>query len=210
MTERTCNLEQCNRPHAGKGLCNLHYQRQIAGKPLEAPEPVEHETCTVEGCNKPPRSRLAALCPMHYHRQYRHGSVSMVATESGVSVSHGRRYKTVYRPRHPLASKYGNVYVHRMVLFDAIGYGPHPCHWCQRSINWTAKGDPNELQPDHLNGYGDDNRLENLVPPCRTCNSGRASQHKSAALRDAGFWSVNDTIAHLTNRSRVDPIEQAS
>lgn len=28
-------------------------------------------TCSVDGCLKPARSKSATLCPMHYHRQYR-------------------------------------------------------------------------------------------------------------------------------------------
>lgn len=162
--------------------------------------------CSLDYCDKPARSNGPSMCPMHYHRQYRHGTPEMLATESGITVSHGRRYKTKYNPTHPLASKHGIVYVHRMVLFDAIGYGPHACHWCKRPIDWAAKGDPNELQPDHLNGLGDDNALENLVPSCRGCNVARALQARSAALREAGYWSGNDTVAHLKGTQRREPI----
>ena len=40
-------------------------------------------TCSIEGCGKPPRSRTAEWCPMHYHRWYRHGHPLRLATRSG-------------------------------------------------------------------------------------------------------------------------------
>jgi hypothetical protein len=168
-------------------------------------------TCTLEDCDKPSRNRLsAALCKMHYHRQYRHGSTDRVATESGVTASFGRRYTAKYNPSHPLADKRGKVYTHRMVLFDEIGYGPHECHWCGTEVDWLPKGDPQELQPDHLNNIGDDNRLENLAPSCRACNTGRGVQRRADALRAAGWWSNNDTIAELRNGGRAHRIEPAA
>lgn len=171
---------------------------------------MNQRTCTVDGCEKKPRSANADWCPMHYHRWYRHGSVHKVATEAGITASLGRRYRTKYAPRHPLASKHGIVYVHRMVLFDAIGRGPHSCHWCETEIDWAPKGDPRELQPDHINGDGSDNRIENLVPSCRRCNTTRGGQARSDALRDAGFWSGNDTVAHLKSGGRAPRVEPAA
>lgn len=162
------------------------------------------DTCTLDGCEKPPRSTGSDWCKMHYHRWYRHGDVEKVSTQSAVTVSHGRRYRAVYKPTHPLAKSGGRVYVHRMVLFDEIGTGPHECFWCGAEVDWLPKGDPKELQPDHLNDIGDDNRIENLVPACRRCNSARGSQRRADALRAAGWWSNHDTIAVLGSRkSRV-------
>ena len=161
-------------------------------------------TCIIDGCEKPARSAKADWCKMHYHRWYRHGSTDKVATQSDISVSLGRRYRTRYNPRHPLAFKYGNVYVHREVLYDEIGPGPHPCHWCAHPVDWLTKGHPDNLLPDHLNNDGGDNRIENLVPSCGVCNSTRGSQRRMDALRDAGWWSNNDTVGALgTRRPRV-------
>lgn len=160
-------------------------------------------TCSVDGCEKTPRSSGAELCKMHYHRLYRHGSVDKVATRSGVTASHGRRYKTVYRPHHPLASKHGVVYAHRLALYEAIGSGVHPCHWCGKQLSWeSTRGDADCLNVDHLNGVGDDNRAENLVPACTRCNVHRAGIARAAALRSAGWWSKNDTIAALKGSGR--------
>lgn len=165
-------------------------------------------TCTLPECNKPSRSKSANMCPMHYHRAYRHGDVNKVAHRSGVTVSHGRRYKTVTSKGHPLAHASGKVYEHRLVLWEAIGPGWHACHHCQRPVSWDhGKGHPDTLQVDHLNNYGDDNRPENLAPSCLDCNSTRGAQRRADALREAGWWSSNDTIDALKSQRRRPRIE---
>lgn len=164
-------------------------------------------TCAIEACEKPVRSARATLCAMHYHRQYRHGSIERSARVTGVSASHGRHYQMTYLPQHPLAAKNGKTYEHRRVLFDQIGPGAHPCHWCTSPVRWEApRFAVDELQVDHINGRTDDNRIENLVPSCRRCNVTRATQARSAALRTAGWWSKHDTIAALTDHRRAERI----
>ncbi len=165
-------------------------------------------TCTVPGCQSPPRTGKAEWCKKHYHRWYRHGGVSRVATGSGVTASAGRRYRYVCRPQHPLADKVGRVYEHRAVLFDAIGPGNHPCHWCGRELSWSAtRGDSDCLMTDHVNGIGDDNRAENLVPACVGCNNTRGAQARGVALREAGWWSQHDTVANLRHPGRKPAVE---
>ena len=171
---------------------------------------MSNPTCTIDGCGKPARSGVASLCPMHYHRQYRHGDVDRVSSKAA-SVSHGRRYKRCVAKGHPLATNESSlVYVHRKVLFDHIGDGVHSCHWCGTDIEWFLdKEHPRSIHVDHLNNIGDDNRVENLVPSCRRCNGARGSQRRADALRAQGFWSVNDTISGLRDpamrrRARVD------
>lgn len=202
---KPCKIDECERDAHARGWCKLHYERNRRnGSPHRAIR--KHNPCGAEGCTKLARSRSATLCPMHYHRLYRHGSTETVSSAGVVSVSNGRRYKTKYRPHHPLASKRGIVYEHRMVLYDAIGEGPHPCHYCGIELNWVARGEPGELQPDHVNNMGDDNRIENLVPCCRSCNTARAQQARHEALVQRGWWSANDTISRLkTGRApRID------
>ena len=146
---------------------------------------------------------------MHYHRLYRHGSVERAAQMAGISVAQERRYRTIAAKGHPLAGRNGRAYEHRVVLHAVIGSGPHTCHWCCRVIDWLPKGDPRCLVVDHLNGIEDDNRPTNLVPSCAGCNTTRGSQARSAALREAGWWSQNDTIANLTSGGRHEPIVAA-
>ena len=161
-----------------------------------------YPTCSVPDCHKSPRSKGSALCPMHYHRQYRHGSVDRVSTGAPKSGC-GRRYQTEIAKGHPLAKAGNKVYVHRRVLFDTIGPGVHQCHWCKAEVEWfLMKNDPRSLHVDHLNDIGDDNRIENLVPSCQRCNGLRAAQRRAVALRERGFWSVNDTIQRLKSETQ--------
>lgn len=166
-------------------------------------------TCSAPGCANTPRSGKAELCQKHYHRLYRHGSIERTARVGAPSVSKGRRYRLLYLPGHPLANpRHSRVYEHRAVLYDTIGPGPHPCRWCGVMLDWLPGVDPLAIHADHLNGYGDDNRPENLVPSCRNCNPTRGVQAKARALRGAGWWSRNDTIARLRAGGRVPEVER--
>jgi len=55
-----------------------------------------------------------------------------------------------------------------MVLYDAIGEGPHRCHWCGCGIAWGRN-----MHADHLDHDRARNTPENLVPACDRCNSRR-------------------------------------
>jgi ssDNA-binding Zn-finger/Zn-ribbon topoisomerase 1 len=83
----------------------------------------------------------------------------------------------IYRKDHPLAAgKHGRVATHRYVLYEKLGPGPHPCHWCGIEINWTTGGNgpgcpAGALVADHVNGDPHDNRPENLVAACNACNT---------------------------------------
>lgn len=86
------------------------------------------------------------------------------------------RYFSAHAPNHPLATEGGRVGPHRIVLYDAIGPGPHPCHWCGESVAWavrraTRRGD---LVVDHVDGNRRNNKLANLVPSCHGCNVNRS------------------------------------
>ncbi|MCW2767545.1 MAG: hypothetical protein JWO11_3504 [Nocardioides sp.] len=84
------------------------------------------------------------------------------------------RYRMVtIAANHPLATKRGNrIPEHRLVLWDAIGAGPHVCHKCGTRVTWitgvrTAKG---ALVVDHLDRDTHNNAPSNLAPSCHGCN----------------------------------------
>src|SRR5260221_1785716 len=77
------------------------------------------------------------------------------------------RYLTIKRPDHPLARKRQIAYVHRIVLYDAIGVGVHACHWCGRELVWNARG-LRSLVFDHLDVVTWINTPGKLVPACST------------------------------------------
>lgn len=207
----TCRIDDCDKPirYRRNRLCKMHQQRLDRNGRTDLRPPAEKKPCSVEGCTNLTRSGSAALCPKHYHRQYRHGDIAKTAAKTDVSVSKGRRYRTRYAPNHPTANCRGRAYEHRMVLHDQIGPGAHPCHWCGTEVQWKPTADEAPLHVDHLDGDGANNDPTNLVASCRRCNSARASQARERALREAGWWSGNDTVARLgVRRPLVEP-EQA-
>jgi hypothetical protein len=80
------------------------------------------------------------------------------------------------RPGHPLAGADGRVLAHRFALYEHIGDGAHPCHWCKTSLNWgtysrKGKRATNDLIVDHLDSNPRNNSISNLVPACQRCNA---------------------------------------
>src|SRR5687767_8774755 len=88
-----------------------------------------------------------------------------------------RKYRQIrVQPTHSLAGKTGRVSEARARLFDKIGWGPHPCHWCSKPINWLigVRGNhANAIIADHVDGNALNDDIENLVPSCGTCNHKR-------------------------------------
>lgn len=79
MHDRTCN--RCNQrlsPQQKKfcshACANITNTKARAARNAAA----ARKSCDVPGCGKPARSRTAELCPMHYHRLYRYGSLERV------------------------------------------------------------------------------------------------------------------------------------
>jgi len=63
----TCTIEGCDRPHYGRGLCQMHYLRVYRHGSVER-RTHKRQTCTIEGCERPARGR--GLCQAHYARWY--------------------------------------------------------------------------------------------------------------------------------------------
>lgn len=133
------------------------------GNPLYEPYPPR--VCALLGCARKCKGR--GLCALHLNRM-----------KSGIPLDYTppklarKRYRLVTRPAHPLADRRGRVYVHRMVLYDAVGGGRLPCYWCGAPLEWRGN-----LFVDHLNHDRHDNTPRNLVPACNGCNAGRTSKN---------------------------------
>jgi hypothetical protein len=81
---------------------------------------------------------------------------------------------------HPLASPRGRgaLAEHRVILYDKLGPGPHPCHWCGTMRDWG--GGTEGIYVDHLDRDGLNNDPDNLVPSCFLCNWNRDNSHAPA------------------------------
>lgn len=186
-----CSAEECGRPPrtrlGNRAFCGMHERRwRLYGStenPPKAPRP--WRTCTVVDCDTKARTREGRLCETHYYRQYRTGALDLKgrvpksgmmasigsAKPSAITItSHG--YAWTYAPAHPVAGSSGALYVHRAVLYDAVGPGSHPCYWCNDSVTWGAKG-KDKLVVDHLDGDKLNNCPTNLKVACHKCNSSR-------------------------------------
>jgi hypothetical protein len=98
--------------------------------------------------------------------------------EGSLKVNPSKGYIDEKRSDHPLARPSGWVAQHRMVLYDAIGEGPHICHWCESEVAWGRN-----LHADHLDHDRANNSSENLVAACADCNSTR---WKTSSANGAG------------------------
>jgi hypothetical protein len=67
---------------------------------------------------------------------------------------------------------------HRLVLYEKIGPGQHPCNYCGETVEWkvgqhTQRGN---LIAEHVDGDTTNNDPENLVPSCQSCNNRKNSR----------------------------------
>ena len=122
--------------------------------------------CGVRKCSRPATRVGHGLCEVHYSRVRRTGHLDLTPRIERQEVSGYMQRKA---PGHPAAGKNGWAFEHRLVVYDARGRGPHPCHWCETVLFW------HELVIDHLNEVKHDNRLENLVVSCVSCNRARGA-----------------------------------
>ncbi len=123
--------------------------------------------CKVDGCNNRANRVGHGMCEACYYRQRRIGTTERKAYKFKYITGAG--YIKLYRPDHPLSDSNGNVYEHRMVMYEAAGNGEQKCIWCGKIIGWD------KLVIDHLNENKQDNSIENLVISCNDCNRARGA-----------------------------------
>lgn len=98
------------------------------------------------------------------------------------------------RPDHPLAPpKSGLVALSRIVLYEKIGPGEHPCTWCERKVTWMPGAGNTEgaLIADHLDWNQQNNDPSNLVPSCHVCNSHRVRQSDRRLIEEHEIFLVD-------------------
>ena len=123
------------------------------------------DRCSVDGCQGFATRIKAGMCERHYCMQRRKGNTEHTEVKGRYRQDAG--YVLLLNKAHPLATKRGHVYEHRVVAYDVnCGLCP-PCYWCGISITWD------ECHVDHLNEKKDDNRSSNLVVTCPRCNTVR-------------------------------------
>lgn len=176
----TCAVDGCSRkPHTrldGRPVCNMHWLRLHATGQAELQvKPPSWSTCAAPDCDLPARTRHGMLCEMHYMRQRRRGSLEPSHQRTGWRAT-PNGYICITDPDHPVSTPSGHLFQHRAVLWDKIGVGPHPCHWCGVSVNWLPGSGTKAgaLVVDHLDDDPANNDPSNLAPSCHGCNCTRA------------------------------------
>lgn len=200
-----CTYENCGKKMQARGLCGNHYkilQRQNALPPRTRYDNEAQETCSVADCDKAPR--FLGYCNAHYLRFKRHGSTDLLPRKPRTTKPKSPKVKLPRKSRAkkvkgeiryltnegyirirladgvvcPIANKENKVYEHRLVLFNAIGYGPHKCNWCPKMLDWH-----DGLTVDHLDWDTTNNELSNLVPACLNCNSSRVKSMEKPKIK---------------------------
>jgi 5-methylcytosine-specific restriction endonuclease McrA len=123
--------------------------------------------CSSPGCETLATRTQAGLCESCYCRLRRTGSTDKKIAKHKCLTQTG--YIVMYGTPHPLTNASGLLSEHRKVLYDSIGQGPHPCFWCGVSLDWC------DIKVDHLNDIKTDNRCENLLVACNSCNRARGA-----------------------------------
>lgn len=163
------------------GLAASTLYRWAAGSPSvpvsqRAYKRPDREPCSVDGCGRGKYAKQ--LCVMHYNRLKSSGSVGRAersVRENGAGSINGDGYLVIRNPSHPLATSQGKLLVHRAVLYNALGAGPHPCHWCGVRLPWQGRSAAECINVDHLDFNRLNNSRENLVAACLHCNSKRTA-----------------------------------
>ena len=89
--------------------------------------------------------------------------------------------------------------IHRVTLYNRIGPGLHPCHWCGKEVEWT-RGNNGEttLVVDHLDDNRQNNEPDNLVPSCNVCNLRRSNK---MMIQDGELWTMRGRAFPVRTRA---------
>lgn len=168
-----CGQQRERANHSYCRLCAAIYAKNWRAGIRRARKP---DHCTVEACKRPVHGK--GICDLHRNRIRRTGKYTVQPRTIAP-----QRYKSVKVVGHPLAcATTHRVYLHRLVLFNTLGFGNFACFWCGTTVRWRRGITTDALIPDHLDHDRHNNDPTNLVPSCNRCNAARNRLRLKAPL----------------------------
>jgi hypothetical protein len=142
-------------------------------------------TCDIPTCDQPVKARN--VCAGHYQRLRATGDCDpdRPLGHKTRSKHHTRGYVWTWAKGHPLAARGGRVLEHRLVLWEKIGPGTHPCHHCGCPVAWFPTPGEDRLVVDHLDDDQTNNDPSNVEPSCQGCNVTRSRWPEKISQRAA-------------------------
>lgn len=124
------------------------------------------KVCKNPKCDSPADRVTAGLCNTCYFRVRRNGHFGKMRRRT----SDPKSYLQTRDRQHPLARQSdGMLYEHRRVAYEKHGPECGDCYWCGVRLDWST------AKVDHVNAVKSDNRPDNLVLACESCNVQRAA-----------------------------------
>lgn len=179
---KICSMEDCERPAYAKGLCGMHYKRQLRHGSPTAGE--RARVCSVEGCGRAVEAR--GWCHGHYLRWRRNGDVQP-------HIPLGRR-------RQP-----------ESCVIDGCDRGSHTQGLCRTHYKRLLKhGDPLGDVPVRVvtgEGWLSHGYWNVPVPPEErhlTNGETQVGEHRLVMARHLGRALYPDEVVHHINGNRTD------
>lgn len=181
---KRCSVADCDRPHHAKGLCRLHYGRQMnTGSTELKPKAPKVKTplgeCEVEGCSALKNSPGVQFCSRHYSNYLKRG-VPVVPNERGPR----DEPKLIKFARHLTADDALGCWLYSGII-NRDGYGKFNLgqgrgevkahRWLYQEL--TGKTLPRAVQIDHTC------EVPNCVRPSHMLEVGQALHNAHTAAR---------------------------
>lgn len=160
--------------------------------------------CKIDGCDRECMYQAQQVCQKHYFRFMRYGTYDLTMKPRKKKRDHSAGYVCIFMPEHPLANSRGDVYEHRVVLYEKYGEKIPPCEICGALTTWSSRN----THVDHINEIKNDNRVDNLRILCNSCNVRRANKPENYINKPhTHTFTVGDLSLTATQWARVDGVK---
>lgn len=204
-TEKLCSVESCDVPSYARGMCSTHYRRWLR----DPSNGLQGTACMICGCERTVVGGARGMCARHYDdwrkrpenrsgdaRPNRVNRIEILDTSAAIILCRrdGSTLRAVVdasdvllvRPYHWVSALRGRTTY-------AYGWSENQAHIIL--MHRLIAGAPNDLEVDHINGDGLDNRRHNL----RLATKAQNAQNRQGlcSSNTSGFRGV-----HFDKRSR--------